>query len=145
MAVNYFGAAQFSHAVISGMKGRREGGIVFVSSQGGLCGIYGFAAYAASKFALRGLAESLAMEVTSINTKTSLILNKTITIFSLHKLKPYNLTVTVSFPPDTDTPGFAEENKNKPEETRLISETAGLFSPETVAKVLLDHSLVILR
>ncbi|XP_046449073.1 3-ketodihydrosphingosine reductase-like [Daphnia pulex] len=118
MAVNYFGAAQFSHAVISGMKGRREGGIVFVSSQGGLCGIYGFAAYAASKFALRGLAESLAME-----------------------LKPYNLTVTVSFPPDTDTPGFAEENKNKPEETRLISETAGLFSPETVAKVLLDHSL----
>ena len=69
MAVNYFGAAQFSHAVISGMKGRREGGIVFVSSQGGLCGIYGFAAYAASKFALRGLAESLAMEVTTINTK----------------------------------------------------------------------------
>ncbi|XP_057370953.1 3-ketodihydrosphingosine reductase-like [Daphnia carinata] len=118
MAVNYLGAAQFSHAVISGMKGRREGGIVFVSSQGGLCGIYGFAAYAASKFALRGLAEALAME-----------------------LKPYNLTITVSFPPDTDTPGFAEENKDKPEETRLISESAGLFSPETVAKALLDHTL----
>ena len=50
--------------------------------------------------------------------------------------------MTVSFPPDTDTPGFAEENKDKPEETRLISEAAGLFSPETVAKVLLDHSLV---
>ena len=66
MAVNYFGAAQFSHAVVSGLKGRREGGIVFVSSQGGLCGIYGFAAYAASKFALRGLAESLTMEVASL-------------------------------------------------------------------------------
>lgn len=65
MAVNYLGAAQFSRAVISGMKGRREGGIVFVSSQGGLCGVYGFAAYAASKFALRGLAEALAMEVTT--------------------------------------------------------------------------------
>lgn len=51
--------------------------------------------------------------------------------------------MTVSFPPDTDTPGFAEENKDKPEETRLISEAAGLFSPETVAKALLDHSLVI--
>lgn len=66
MEVNYFGAAQFSHAVVSGMKGRREGSLVFVSSQAGLCGIYGFASYAASKFALRGLAESLAMEVKSI-------------------------------------------------------------------------------
>ena len=50
--------------------------------------------------------------------------------------------MTVSYPPDTDTPGFAEENKDKPEETRLISESAGLFSPETVAKALLNHSLV---
>ncbi len=49
----------------------------------------------------------------------------------------------MSFPPDTDTPGFAEENKDKPEETRLISEAAGLFSPETVAKTLLNDSLVI--
>lgn len=63
MSVNYFGAAQFTRAVIAGMKGRRDGGIVLVSSQAGLCGIYGFAAYAASKFALRGLAEALAMEV----------------------------------------------------------------------------------
>lgn len=68
MAVNYLGAAQFSRAVISGMKGRREGSIVFVSSQGGLCGIYGFAAYAASKFALRGLAEALAMEVIALSS-----------------------------------------------------------------------------
>ena len=63
MEVNYFGSAQVSHAVISNMKGRREGGILFVSSQGGLCGIYGYAAYSASKFALRGMAEALAMEV----------------------------------------------------------------------------------
>ena len=66
MSVNYFGAAQFTHAVISGMKGRRKGSIIFLSSQGGLCGIYGYAAYAASKFALRGLAEALAMEVADL-------------------------------------------------------------------------------
>ena len=60
----------------------------------------------------------------------------------LFQLKPYNVTVTVSFPPDTDTPGFIEENKDKPEETRLISESAGLFSPDIVAKALLNHSLV---
>ena len=63
MAVNYLGSAQVSHAVISSMKGIGEGGILFVSSQAGLCGIYGMGAYSASKFALRGLAESLAMEV----------------------------------------------------------------------------------
>ena len=63
MGVNYFGAAQFSHAVLASMKGRREGAVLFVSSQAGLMGVYGFGAYSASKFALRGLAESLYMEV----------------------------------------------------------------------------------
>ena len=65
MSVNYFGAAQFSHAIVASMKGRREGAVFFVSSQAGLMGVYGFGAYSASKFALRGLAESLAMEVIS--------------------------------------------------------------------------------
>ena len=49
------------------------------------------------------------------------------------ELQPYGITVGVAYPPDTDTPGFAEENTHKPEETRLISETAGLFKPEEVA------------
>ena len=42
-------------------------------------------------------------------------------------MKPYNVSVTVSVPPDTDTPGYAEENKTKPTETALISAAAGLF------------------
>ena len=37
-------------------------------------------------------------------------------------------------PPDTDTPGFETENQTKPEETHLISETAGLFQPDQVAR-----------
>ena len=37
-------------------------------------------------------------------------------------------------PPDTDTPGFAIENQTKPEETHLLSETAGLYSPSSVAR-----------
>lgn len=28
-------------------------------------------------------------------------------------MKPYNIYVTVAYPPDTDTPGLAEENKTK--------------------------------
>ena len=37
------------------------GHIVFVASQGGLIGLYGLSTYCATKFALRGFAESLAM------------------------------------------------------------------------------------
>ena len=29
------------------------------------------------------------------------------------QVKPYNVAVSVVFPPDTDTPGFENENKNK--------------------------------
>jgi len=35
--------------------------------------------------------------------------------------------VTVSVPPDTDTPGFTKENVAKPTECKLISEAGGLF------------------
>lgn len=39
------------------------GRIMFVSSQAGQIGLFGYTAYSPSKFALRGLAESLQMEV----------------------------------------------------------------------------------
>lgn len=29
------------------------------------------------------------------------------------QIKPYNIYVTVAYPPDTDTPGLAQENKTK--------------------------------
>ncbi|CAK9297666.1 unnamed protein product [Gordionus sp. m RMFG-2023] len=89
--------------------------IMFVSSQAGQTGIYGCSAYCASKFALRGLAESLQMEV-----------------------KPYNIRVTLAFPPDTDTPGYAQENLTKPTVTKDICQTSGLFSPQVVAKQLIE-------
>ena len=54
--------------------------------------------------------------------------------FFYKELAPFNIKVTVNCPPDTDTPGFAIENQTKPEETHLLSETAGLFSPSAVAR-----------
>lgn len=90
MSINYLGSVYPSRAVITTMKERRVGRIVFVSSQAGQLGLFGFTAYSSSKFAIRGLAEALQMEV-----------------------KPYNVYVTVAYPPDTDTPGLAEENKTK--------------------------------
>lgn len=63
MDVNYFGSIFATRAVIPEMKVRRHGRVVFVSSQAGQVGLYGFTAYSATKFALRGLAEALQMEV----------------------------------------------------------------------------------
>lgn len=82
-------------------------------------GIFGYSAYCSTKFALRGLAESIAME-----------------------LRPYNISVTLALPPDTDTPGFAVEELSKPLETRLISQTSGLVRPEVVADKLFRDALV---
>jgi 3-dehydrosphinganine reductase len=93
------------------MRQLGSGRIVLVSSQAGQIGVYGYTSYCATKFALKGLAESLQME-----------------------LARDNIYVTVAYPPDTDTPGFAEENKNKPIETQLINGTSGVLSAEEVAK-----------
>uniref|UniRef100_A0A8C2WXE0 3-dehydrosphinganine reductase n=1 Tax=Cyclopterus lumpus TaxID=8103 RepID=A0A8C2WXE0_CYCLU len=119
MEVNYLGSVYPTRAVITTMKERRRGRIMFVSSQAGQIGLFGYTAYSPSKFALRGLAESLQMEI-----------------------KPYNIYVTVAYPPDTDTPGLAEENKTKPLETKLISETSGVCQPDQVAKIIVRDAIV---
>ena len=66
MEVNYLGSVYPTRAVITTMKERRMGRILFISSQAGQIGLFGYTAYSPSKFALRGLAESLQMEVSSI-------------------------------------------------------------------------------
>jgi len=63
MDVNYFGSVFATRAVIPAMKTRLQGRVVFLSSQAGQVGLFGFSGYSAAKFALRGLAESLQMEV----------------------------------------------------------------------------------
>ncbi|KAM6918598.1 3-dehydrosphinganine reductase [Xenentodon cancila] len=118
MELNYLGSVYPTRAVITTMKERRMGRIMFVSSQAGQIGLFGYTAYSPSKFALRGLAESLQMEI-----------------------KPYNIYVTMAFPPDTDTPLLAEENKSKPLETKLISETSGVWQPDQVSKILVKDAV----
>ncbi|XP_060630702.2 3-ketodihydrosphingosine reductase [Anolis sagrei] len=118
MAVNYLGSVYPTHAVITTMKERRMGRIVFVSSQAGQVGVFGYSAYSATKFALRGLAEALQMEV-----------------------KPYNIYVTVAYPPDTDTPGYAEESQTKLLETKLISEASSICHPDHVARIIVKDAI----
>jgi 3-dehydrosphinganine reductase len=61
--LNFLGSVYPTKAVVSRMKGRGTGKIVLVASQAAFLGIYGYAVYSGTKFALRGLAESLHMEV----------------------------------------------------------------------------------
>ena len=110
MAVNYFGSLYCVRAVLPFMEQRQKGHIVLVSSGAGLIGIYGYTPYSPTKFALRGLAESLRGE-----------------------LKFVGIDVSIVYPPDTDTPQLAEENKTKPLETKKITGTAETWSAEAVA------------
>lgn len=63
MQVNYMGAVHFTKALLPGMQRRRRGWIVFVASVAGKIASPDESAYAASKFALVGLAAALSLEV----------------------------------------------------------------------------------
>ncbi|RDX57837.1 Protein trichome birefringence-like 10, partial [Mucuna pruriens] len=116
--VNLMGTLNFIKAALPAMKNRNDplpASIALVSSQAGQVGIYGYVAYSASKFGLRGLAEALQQEVIADNIHISLI-----------------------FPPDTDTPGLVQENKRKPELTKIIASSSGSMKAEEVAQKTLD-------
>lgn len=113
MNVNYFGSVSITKSILPHMKKQRVGAIAFTSSAAGQIGLFGYTAYSPTKFALRGLAEALAMEV-----------------------RPYNISVTVVYPADTDTPGYSIENEpgKKPKETILLEQSGGLFQSTDVAR-----------
>lgn len=71
MDLNYFGTYYPTRYCLAKMKKRNQGIIVITASQAALMGIYGYGAYGASKFALRGLAETIAMETSSYNVSVS--------------------------------------------------------------------------
>ena len=75
----------------------KPGFICLLSSQAGSIGLIGYTAYSASKFALRGLAEALQME-----------------------LRPHNVFVTLTHPPDTETPSLKKENEERSELLKLV-------------------------
>ena len=73
METNFFGLTRMIHAVIPGMRRRRRGNIVNISSLGGLVGLPGVSYYNASKFAVEGLSEALAKEVAPLGIKVLLV------------------------------------------------------------------------
>jgi len=61
--LHVFAAVELTRAVLPGMRSRRSGAIVQMSSMGGQVTYPGFSAYCATKFALEGWSQALALEV----------------------------------------------------------------------------------
>jgi 3-dehydrosphinganine reductase len=111
MEVNYLGSVHVVKAFLPYMTNPSHvgGNIILTSSMSGQAGTFGYSSYSPTKFALRGFAECLSMELAA---------------------KMSNVNISIAYPPDTKTPGYEIENKCKPEECRLISESAGVWDPE---------------
>ncbi len=114
MQVDYMGTVNVVRAFAPYFIEQRYGNIVAVASVVGYMGVFGYAAYGPAKFAVVGFSECLR-----------------------HELLPFNVTVSVVFPPDTDTPQWHEENKTKPQETRALAGTIKIRPPSKVAACLL--------
>jgi 3-dehydrosphinganine reductase len=93
---------------------RGEGCIVNVASLVALFAGFGYSAYGASKWAIRGLTDTLRYE-----------------------LKSHGIQVNLACPPDTDTPQLAFEEPIKPFETKILAASSKVYSPETVARDIL--------
>ena len=113
MDVDFFGTLHPIKAALPAMMERHSGYIVNFSSVAGFLGVFGYTAYSAAKFAVRGFSDVLRAE-----------------------MKPHGIHVSVIFPPDTDTPQLHYENQFKPLETRRIAGAAKALTADQVAQAL---------
>ena len=123
MDVNYFGAADMSKAILKEWLAPENSTkdpkaepkhIIFTSSVLALFTIVGYAPYSPSKWALRGLADTLAMELN---------------LYPDHPVK-----IHVVYPATITSPGFDRENVTKPEITLDLEKEEPAETPETVAR-----------
>ncbi len=110
MEANYFGTLHTIRAVLPNMLVRGSGHITNIGSVAGFIGVFGYATYSPSKFAVAGLAECLRAE-----------------------LLPRGIRVSLVCPPDVNTPMLHQEDDHKPPETRAISAQAGVMHADDVA------------
>ena len=111
---NCLGMIHVVQVMLPYFRARGGGQFVGTSSLLGLMGMFGYSAYASSKFALTGYLLSLRAE-----------------------LAPEKIGVTILCPPAVDTPGFAKENLLKPAEVLKAEERAGIAQPAQLARCLL--------
>lgn len=119
MDINYHGTVNVVKHFLNSFIARGSGVFVNFSSMAGVVGMFGYTAYAGSKFAVRGFSDALRSE-----------------------LKPKGIQVTIVYPADTDTPQLAWEDQFKPFETRVI---AGSDKPLPADQVAQDVLLKVLK
>jgi 3-dehydrosphinganine reductase len=109
---NYLGMVHVIHSCLPSMLVRHSGHIVNLSSVYGFVSGYGYSAYCASKFAIRGFSDALRAE-----------------------LKPQGIAVSVVFPQDTDTPQLERENRLKSPMLKALNDTR-VMTAESVARAI---------
>lgn len=114
MDVNYYGTVHVTQTLLPGMVRRGSGHIVNIASVAGFLAVFGYTAYGASKFAIRGYSDALRAE-----------------------MKPKGVRVSIVYPPDTRTPQLDYENQFKPPETRALAGNVDAMEPGVVASAIL--------
>lgn len=114
MAANYLGHVHAVRCFAPVLASQGSGDIYLLSSLVACLPIYGYSAYAASKGAIVPFAESLRQE-----------------------MKLHGIRVGVFYPPTTDTPGLADENRTKPPAVWALESQSGwnrIYSADDVAR-----------
>ncbi|KAJ4457107.1 putative 3-ketodihydrosphingosine reductase [Paratrimastix pyriformis] len=115
MELNFFGTVNTCRVLLPRMIGRPvsevdatlgRGKLCLVSSALGLLGSMGYSMYCPTKYAVRGLAESLH-----------------------HELLAQKIDVCCFYPSNMDTESFKVENQTKPIEAKIIDESAATITP----------------
>ena len=123
---NFFGPLRLIQALLPGMRERKSGAIVNVSSIAGRIAVPGQSMYSASKFALEALSEALAIEVRAFNIRVALIEPGVFRTEMVTRAAQSNL--------DPDSPYAAIERRQATIYVQGLATTAG--DPQTVAETI---------
>lgn len=113
MRVNLYGSRNVASAALPLIA--PGGRLALVAALAGVAGGYGYAAYAASKFGVVGLAEVLRVE-----------------------WKPKGIGVSVICPSEVDTPAAREERKTRPVATQALKLLTGVITVDEAADEIID-------
>lgn len=119
MDLNYWSCADMAHAILSqwlspnSSTAGKPRHLIFTSSSLAFFSIAGYSPYSPAKAALRSLSDTLTQEI---------------------KLYTSSVKVHTIFPGSILTAGFEEENKSKPEITKILESDDPQQTPEVVAQ-----------